>query len=249
MVPLFLLALVLARGLPARSCTGACSTGAKSAWPGLLQATSLPFLVATTAIGRELGLIGAGEGAALVGAGLLSVLLFLAAGLALLRRGVTNRPAPGLNPDHRPKGTAMHTSCSAYTTDAEAFAAVERLLADGTPGARISVLTGRMTADHRGDRVGAFAGAAGAVGMFAGPSGATADAMGSFAASAADQRRGSFGEPVGSDGRPSTEASGAGPRRSRRRSCWRGCGPGTRWRSTCSSPATTAPCSRWPRRT
>ena len=161
---------------------------------GLLQATSLPFLVATTAIGRELGLIGAGEGAALVGAGLLSVLLFPAAGLALLRRGVTNRPAPGLNPDHRPKGTAMHTSCSAYTTDAEAFAAVERLLADGTPGARISVLTGRMTADHRGDRVGAFAGAAGAVGTFAGPSGATADAMGSFAAGAADQRRGGFGD-------------------------------------------------------
>ena len=53
---------------------------------GLLQATSLPFLVAATAIGRELGLIGAGEGAALVGAGLLSVLLFPAAGLALLRR-------------------------------------------------------------------------------------------------------------------------------------------------------------------
>jgi hypothetical protein len=60
----------------------------------MLQATSLPFLFATTAIGRELGLIGAGEGAALVGAGLLSVLLFPAAGLALLR-GAAGGPAPG----------------------------------------------------------------------------------------------------------------------------------------------------------
>ena len=39
------------------------------------------------AIGEELGLIGAAEGAALIGAGLLSVLLFPAAGLALLRGG------------------------------------------------------------------------------------------------------------------------------------------------------------------
>ena len=53
---------------------------------GLLQATSLPFLVATTAIGQELGLIGAGESAALVGAGLLSVLLFPRRCLALLNR-------------------------------------------------------------------------------------------------------------------------------------------------------------------
>jgi hypothetical protein len=53
---------------------------------GLMQATSLPFIVASVAIGQELGLIGAAEGAALIGAGLLSVLIFPAAGLALLRR-------------------------------------------------------------------------------------------------------------------------------------------------------------------
>ena len=85
MVPLFLAALlVVAR--PARRCsTAGCSTGARRVVAGLMQATSLPFIVAATAIGRELGLIDAGEAAALVGAGLLSVLIFPAVGLALLQ--------------------------------------------------------------------------------------------------------------------------------------------------------------------
>jgi Kef-type K+ transport system membrane component KefB len=88
MVPLFLAALVAVRGLPA----AIYGLGRRDTLvAGLLQATSLPFLVATTAIGQELGLIGAGEAAALVGAGLLSVLLFPAAGLALLRSA---GPAP-----------------------------------------------------------------------------------------------------------------------------------------------------------
>jgi Kef-type K+ transport system membrane component KefB len=85
MVPVFLGALVLARGVPAvlyRRTLGARRT----AIAGLMQATSLPFIVAATAIGSELGLIDAAETAALVGAGLLSVLLFPLAGLVLLRR-------------------------------------------------------------------------------------------------------------------------------------------------------------------
>ena len=41
-----------------------------------MQATSLPFIVAATAIGRELDLIDAAGSAALIGAGLLSVVLF-----------------------------------------------------------------------------------------------------------------------------------------------------------------------------
>jgi hypothetical protein len=53
---------------------------------GVLQATSLPFIVAATAIGLDLGLIDAAGSAALVGAGLLSVLIFPLAGLLLLRR-------------------------------------------------------------------------------------------------------------------------------------------------------------------
>ena len=39
-----------------------------------MQATSLPFIVAATAIGMDLGLIDAAASAALIGAGLLSVL-------------------------------------------------------------------------------------------------------------------------------------------------------------------------------
>jgi Kef-type K+ transport system membrane component KefB len=83
MVPLFLAALLVVRGLPALL-YGLDRRETVAA--GLLQATSLPFLVAATAIGQELGLMGPGEAAALVGAGLVSVLLFPAAGLALLVR-------------------------------------------------------------------------------------------------------------------------------------------------------------------
>ena len=53
---------------------------------GLLQATSLPFIATATAIGLELRVIDAATSAALIAAGLLSVVLFPVAGLALLRR-------------------------------------------------------------------------------------------------------------------------------------------------------------------
>jgi Kef-type K+ transport system membrane component KefB len=85
MVPIFLAALVAARGLPALLYRGLLGTR-RIAIAGLMQATSLPFIVAATAIGEDLDLIGAAEGAALIGAGLLSVLLFPAIGLSLLKR-------------------------------------------------------------------------------------------------------------------------------------------------------------------
>jgi Kef-type K+ transport system membrane component KefB len=94
MVPIFLAALVAARGLPALVYRRLLD-GRRTAIAGLMQATSLPFIVAATAIGEELGLVSAAEGAALVGAGLFSVLLFPAIGLALLKRG--QRPALGQN--------------------------------------------------------------------------------------------------------------------------------------------------------
>jgi Kef-type K+ transport system membrane component KefB len=90
MVPIFLAALVAARGLPAllyRNLLDARHT----AIAGLMQATSLPFIVAAVAIGEDLDLIGAAEGAALIGAGLLSVLIFPATGLSMLRRGGSSR--------------------------------------------------------------------------------------------------------------------------------------------------------------
>ena len=90
-VPLFLAALVAARGLPAllyRRLIGSRRMVAA----GLLQATSLPFIVASTAIGLELGVVSPGNAAALVAAGLVSVVLFPAAALTLLR-GTAAPPA------------------------------------------------------------------------------------------------------------------------------------------------------------
>ena len=71
-VPVFLLALLLARGLPAILYRRMVDTRGVLA-AALLQATSLPFIVATTGIGMELGILSPATGAALVVAGLLSV--------------------------------------------------------------------------------------------------------------------------------------------------------------------------------
>ena len=82
-VPIFLLALLVARGLPAllyRSLIGTRRALAAA----LLQATSLGFLVVAGQIGLELELISAATAAALVAAGLLSVLLFPLGALTLL---------------------------------------------------------------------------------------------------------------------------------------------------------------------
>jgi Kef-type K+ transport system membrane component KefB len=84
MVPIFLGALLTARGLPALLYRRVID-GRHTAVAALLQATSLPFIVAATAIGMDLGLIDAAGSAALIGAGLLSVLLFPLAGLVALR--------------------------------------------------------------------------------------------------------------------------------------------------------------------
>src|SRR5215203_5809302 len=93
MVPIFLLALLAARGVPAIVYRGALDAR-QTRIAALMQATSLPFIVAATAIGRELRLIDAAGSAAMIGAGLLSVLCFPLGGLLLLRRG-----APRKQPD------------------------------------------------------------------------------------------------------------------------------------------------------
>src|SRR5215207_4683002 len=96
LVPVFLVALLLARGLPAalyRPMVG--ERGSLAA--GLLQATSLPFIVAATGIGMELGLLSSAVGAAMVVAGLLSVVLFPLGALTLLRDG--GKPAAVLQRD------------------------------------------------------------------------------------------------------------------------------------------------------
>ena len=90
MVPIFLFALAVVRGLPAvlyRPLIG----DRRAVAAGLLQATSLPFIVTATAIGADLGLIGGAESAELIAAGLLSVLLFPLTGSLLLREATTER--------------------------------------------------------------------------------------------------------------------------------------------------------------
>jgi Kef-type K+ transport system membrane component KefB len=84
-VPLFLAVLLLVHGVPAllyRPLVG----GRRVLPAGLLGATTLTFLVAAEQIGTDLGLITPANGAALIAAGLLSVLLFPLAALALLRK-------------------------------------------------------------------------------------------------------------------------------------------------------------------
>jgi Kef-type K+ transport system membrane component KefB len=85
-VPLFVVALLCARGLPALLYTS--SLGLRAAvTAGLLQATSLPFIVTATQIGLLVGLMDPGTATGLVCAGLLSVLVFPAVALGRLRRG------------------------------------------------------------------------------------------------------------------------------------------------------------------
>jgi Kef-type K+ transport system membrane component KefB len=91
-VPIVLAALLAARGLPALAYRGAIEPG-RVAVAGILQATSLPFIVAATAIGVDMGLMGSAESSALIAAGLLSVLIFPLVGLTLLRRPSLSLPA------------------------------------------------------------------------------------------------------------------------------------------------------------
>lgn len=83
-VPLFLLALLVVRAVPAA--LYASTVGRRQALAaGLLQATSLPFLVTATSIGVTLGEITPVTAAALVSAGLLSVVAFPLLAVTLLR--------------------------------------------------------------------------------------------------------------------------------------------------------------------
>jgi Kef-type K+ transport system membrane component KefB len=96
-VPLFVAALLIVRGLPAllyRSTIGMRQTMVA----GLLQATSLPFIVAGSMFGIELGLIDQATGAGLIAAGLLSVLIFPLAALTILRRGEPSAARPAIEP-------------------------------------------------------------------------------------------------------------------------------------------------------
>ena len=85
-LPIFLAALLAARGLPALLYRHMLDSR-RTAAAGLLQATSLSFLVVASQIGLQLGLIGEATAAAFLAAGLLSVLLFPLGALTLLGGG------------------------------------------------------------------------------------------------------------------------------------------------------------------
>jgi Kef-type K+ transport system membrane component KefB len=96
-VPLFLLALLallIVRGLQAVRYWPALASTRDVAAAGLLQATSLPFIVAATTIGLQLHAIRSANAAALVAAGLFSVILFPIISLQLLRPSAKGPEVP-----------------------------------------------------------------------------------------------------------------------------------------------------------
>jgi Kef-type K+ transport system membrane component KefB len=100
-VPVLLVVLLAVRGLPA--VLHVPSLGRRGAAAvGLLQATSLPFLVLVAQIGQATGRLSAVTGAALVCAGLLSVLVYPVLALRLLGRS-SAVPAPRASEEELPE--------------------------------------------------------------------------------------------------------------------------------------------------
>ena len=95
-MPLFLAALLVARGVPALLYRPLADRGSQLVAGGLLQATSLSIPVVAGQIGVEMGLIRPENYVALVTAGLLSVIAFPPVALSLLRG--RRAPAPAAEP-------------------------------------------------------------------------------------------------------------------------------------------------------
>ena len=93
-VPLFLLAIIIARAVPALVYVRLLGRS-RALIAGILQATSLTFIVAATQIGVQIGVITPTSQAALIAAGILSVVISPGLALALLRReGPETRTRP-----------------------------------------------------------------------------------------------------------------------------------------------------------
>jgi Kef-type K+ transport system membrane component KefB len=111
-VPLFLLAIYLARGLPAIVYVRLLGRS-RSVIAGVLQATSLTFTVAATQIGLQLGVVTPASAAGLVAAGLLSVVISPALALMLLRR---EQPDTGSKSSAQPSPTSWTARPSRSTS-------------------------------------------------------------------------------------------------------------------------------------
>lgn len=99
LLPIFLILLLLVRGTVGLLSAPAGSGGADKRAMVLFTATGLPIIVAVTSIGVESGSLAAGTASALVGAGMLSVLLFPLLALGQHRKAADGGPKP---PDRDP---------------------------------------------------------------------------------------------------------------------------------------------------
>jgi len=86
LLPVFLVLMLVIRGIPSQLSVPAGASGHDRVALGLLAATGLPIIVAVTNIGTDEGILDSALAAALVGAGMLSVLVFPLLGMALRAR-------------------------------------------------------------------------------------------------------------------------------------------------------------------
>ncbi len=143
---LFLLALLTSRGAPAALYVRTVGRrGAVAA--GLLQATSLPVIVTAASIGVAIHAIRAVTASALVAAGLLSVLVFPAAALAVIGAGRPERGEPRVaapEADHPPTRTGRRRATGSASSSADSQQAVSKSLPVRTDPSRP-----RRTQSHR----------------------------------------------------------------------------------------------------
>jgi Kef-type K+ transport system membrane component KefB len=146
-VPLFLLALLVVRGLPALLYTRFLG-GRRAAVAGLMQATTLTFVIVASQVGLATGHISAATSASLLTAGLLSAAVFPAAAMRLLAR---DRPPPA---EPSPSGPADMADQPATGTPGGAGQAHRRLSFprrgfNGAPGKAWAAMT-RLASRHFG---------------------------------------------------------------------------------------------------
>lgn len=94
LLPVFLVLFLVVRGLPSLLSAPIGAVAADKRATVLFGATALPVVVAVTGIGVEAGFLDPGIASALVGAGMLSVLLFPLLALGQHRRATDGSPKP-----------------------------------------------------------------------------------------------------------------------------------------------------------
>jgi hypothetical protein len=94
-VPGFALLFLAVRGLPVWRLNRAELPASERRPLALLSASALPLVVAITPIAVERERLAAEDAVALVGAGMLSLLLFPLVALAVVRRAQADEPGPG----------------------------------------------------------------------------------------------------------------------------------------------------------